>query len=196
MPSAPEIPLDIREAMHDCILAVFWPKKKIFEFFTSVGCPAKWEAANSELSRHMIVKQVFEALCARDDRGYQIFQTMIDRLSNWSYFDPYFFEELEKLDRTDAEQKITKLKVAVEGRNSVVKKRRASASHVQRKHNSTADLAALKNAFSKMFGTGMSPQARGKLFESFLRELFQSSIHKDGGPLSLSRRRNRRNLQI
>ncbi|WP_144036826.1 hypothetical protein [Sphingopyxis witflariensis] len=41
MNAAPEIPLDIRELLHDCILAVFWPKAKIIEFLKSVGCPGR-----------------------------------------------------------------------------------------------------------------------------------------------------------
>lgn len=185
MPSAPEIPLDIREAMHDCILAVFWPKKKIAEFFESVGCQAKGLTTNSDLSRHMIVTQSFESLRTRDDRGYQIFQTMVDRLSNWSYFDPYYFDELKKLDRADAEQKISRLKNAVERRNSVVREQRTSSSRIQKKHNREVDLAALTKAFGKMFGTGMSPQARGKLFETFLRELFDRQSIKMGDPFRL-----------
>ena len=92
MPSAPEIPLDIRDAMHDCILAVFWPKKKIIEFFVSIDCPATLlPPPETELSRHMIVVDVFSRLAMRPDRGHAVFQTMIDRLANWSHFDPYYF---------------------------------------------------------------------------------------------------------
>jgi hypothetical protein len=82
MSAAPEIPLDIRDAMHDCILAVFWPKKKIIEFLLSVGSPAHLVAApDTSLSRHMIVVDAFSKLSARSDRGYPVYQTMIDRLS-------------------------------------------------------------------------------------------------------------------
>ena len=107
MAMAPEIPLDIRDAMRDCILSVFWPKKKIIEFFESVGCPNEIvSAVNLETSRLSIIVETFSLLTARQDRGYDTFQVMLDRLSNWSYFDPYYFETIEKLDKAKAEQAI------------------------------------------------------------------------------------------
>jgi len=50
MSAAPEVPLDIRNVMHDCVLAIFWPKKQIVEFLVSVDCLvnfliARWEAS-------------------------------------------------------------------------------------------------------------------------------------------------------
>lgn len=181
MATAPEIPLDIRDAMHDCILAVFWPKKKIVEFLLSVDCPPQSVASpDTEMSRHSIVVDAFSRLSARPDRGYPVFQKMIDRLANWSYFDPYYFEKLGKLDRTDAESKISRLKKAVDSRNATATIRRTASSQAQAKQVKTADLRALHRAFAKLFGTGMSPQGRGKLFETFLRELFDRQSIKMG----------------
>lgn len=186
MGTAPEIPLDIRDAMHDCILAIFWPKKKIVEFFLSVDCPANLVAApNTEMSRHMIVVDAFSALSARPDRGHDVYQIMIDRLSNWSYFDPYYFDKLGKLDKNDAEQKIGRLKRAVEQRNAATVNRRAASGRAREKQTTKADLSALTVAFSKMFGTGMSAQARGRLFETFLKELFNRQSIKMGDPFRL-----------
>lgn len=159
--------------MHDCILAIFWPKKKIVEFFLSVDCPAQLVAApDSDTSRHLIVSDAFSRLSARPDRGYAIYQTMIDRLANWSYFDPYYFDKLEKLDRNQAESSIAKLKRAVDNRNAATTAQRKTSAQTQAKRIKAADLKALHQAFTQLFGTGMSPQARGKLFETFLRELF------------------------
>lgn len=186
MPDAPEIPLDIRDAMHDCILAVFWPKKKIVEFFQSVSCPTELIASSeTEMSRHMMVVEVFSRLSARADRGHAIFQTMIDRLSNWSYFDPYYFNTLEKLDRTDAQQKITRLKTAVDQRNSSTQNRRTASTEATKQRAKTADLSALTTAFRKMFGSAMTPQGRGRLFETFLKELFNRQSVKMGDPFRL-----------
>lgn len=87
-----EIPLDIRNAMRDCILSIFWPKRDIVDFFRSVECPSEIiMQPTTEISRRTIVTNTFARLTARQDRGYTIFQCMIDRLSNWTYFDPYFF---------------------------------------------------------------------------------------------------------
>lgn len=186
MATAPEIPLDIRDAMHDCILAVFWPRKKIIEFLLSVDCPPKIVAPpDTEMSRHSIVVDAFSRLSARPDRGYAVYQTMIDRLANWSYFDPFYFERLGKLDRADAENKIALLKQAVDRRNAAATTRRAASGQAQAKQAKTADLKALHQAFAQTFGTGMSPQARGKLFERFLRELFNRQSIKMGDHFSL-----------
>ncbi len=186
METAPEIPLDIREAMHDCILSLFWPKKKIVEFFHSIGCPANLVAhPETGTTRHMIVVDAFSQLSARPDRGYAIFQVMIDRLANWIYFDPYYFEKLAKLDRTEAERNILRLKRSVEQRNSITTSRRTASHNAQRRQRTTVDLSALKAAFSKMFGTGMTPQARGRLFETFLKELFNRQAINMGDPFRL-----------
>lgn len=186
MSSAPEVPLDLRERMHDCILALFWPKKKIVEFLLSVGAPeAICPAADTMMSRHEIVVDVFSKLGARPDRGYTVFQTMIDRLSNWSYLDPYYFDTIQKLDRGEAARQIDSLRRAVERRNAATERRRATSSTVQRQRNASLDLAALKVSFGRMFGANMTPQERGRLFEVFLKDLFQRQSVKMGDPFRI-----------
>lgn len=187
MASAPEIPLDIREAMHDVILAIFWPKNKIIEFLLSVGCPQEFvPASDTQMSRHAIVVDAFSRLSSRPDRGHGVFQTMIDRLSNWSYFDPYYFDKLAKLDRKSAQENIRELKKAVQNRNSSTLNQRASTVKANQKERINADLSALSTAFTKVFGSGMSPQARGRLFETFLKELFNRQSVKMGDAFRLN----------
>jgi hypothetical protein len=172
-PDAPEIPLDIRIAMRDCILAIFWPKKDIIKFLEDVGCHADvLPPPDAELQRHAIVDAVFSNLTARPDRGHSVFQPMIDALAHWSHFEPYYFDTLEKLDRAHALQKIAHLKGAVERRNSSTMNRRAAATEAKKSQSQATDLTALNEAFAKIYGTQMTPQARGKLFEKFLQELF------------------------
>ncbi|MDO8295825.1 MAG: restriction endonuclease [Caulobacter sp.] len=186
MSSAPEIPLDLRERMHSCILALFWPKKKIIEFLSDVGVPQRFlPAADIEVSRRDLVTEVFAKLGTSPDRGYAVFQAMIDQLSTWSYFDPYYFDNLKKLDRGEAAKQIETLKRAVERRNANTVSRRASAAATQKQHNAATDLATLKRTFEKMFGTGMTPQQRGRLFEVFLKELFRRQSVKMGDPFRL-----------
>lgn len=186
MATAPEIPLDIREAMHDCILSVFWPKAKIIEFLVSVGCPGNLVAgADTQMSRHMIVVDAFSRLAARPDRGHGVFQTMIDRLSNWSYFDPYYFEKLVKLDRAAADANIARLKRSIEQRNAATTSRRTASGGAQKRQRTTVDLSSLNQAFGKLFGTGMTVQARGRLFERFLKELFDRQAIGMGDPFWL-----------
>jgi hypothetical protein len=72
------------------------------------------------------------------------------------------------------------LRQAIEHRNSSATNRRAASSQAKQKQAKVADLKALTHAFGQMFGTNMSVQARGKLFESFLRELFNRQSIKWG----------------
>jgi hypothetical protein len=186
MATAPEIPLDIRELLHDCILAIFWPKKKIAEFFQSVGYPLPEQELNREgATRHTIVVEAFSKLSARTDRGYGVFQTMIDRLVNWTYFDPYWFETVPKLDRKEAEASIGRLRDALNQRNSATASRRTAASAARTQQTRSADMSALTTAFHKLFGSGMTAQARGRLFEKFLQELFNRQSIKMGDPFRI-----------
>jgi hypothetical protein len=97
----------------------FGRKKKIIEFLSDVGVPQNLlPAVDSEISRRDLVTEVFAKLGATPDRGYAAFQAMIDPLSTWSYFDPYYFDNLKKLDRGEAAKQIDTLKRAVERRNA------------------------------------------------------------------------------
>jgi hypothetical protein len=186
MATAPEIPLDIKDLLHDCILAIFWPKKKIAEFFRSVGYPlAEQDLSRDGATRHTIVVEAFSNLSARTDRGYSVFQTMIDRLANWTYFDPYWFETVPKLDRTEAEACIGRLRDAINKRNSATSSRRTAASTARAQQARSADMSALTTAFHKLFGSGMTAQARGRLFEKFLQELFNRQSIKMGDPFRI-----------
>lgn len=172
--------------MHACILALFWPKKKIIEFLSDVGVPqALISPVDSDLSRRDIVTDVFAKLNTSPDRGYAVYQTMIDQLSTWSYFDPYYFDNLKKLDRGEAAKQIDHLKRAVERRNANTQSRRANAAAVQKSRGNATDLATLKRTFDKTFGTGLTPQKRGHLFEIFLKELFRRQFIKMGDPFRL-----------
>ncbi len=190
MATSPEIPLDIRQSLHDCILAVFWPKKQIVDFFQSVSCPVSLlpsEASlkDSAMSRHSLVIDVFSKLLARPDRGYTEFQAMIDRMSNWSYFDPYYFETMGKLDKSLAESKISDFRRAVSDRNGSTQVRREASTKAKATQAKAQDLTALTSAFSKLFGTSMTAQARGRLFEVFLKELFDRQSIKMGDPFNI-----------
>lgn len=172
--------------MHDCILAIFWPKKKIVEFLSSVGCPSETlPSLPTEQSRHEIVVNVFTRLGQREDRGYSIFQTMIDRLANWAHFDSYYFDDLKELDRKAAQSQISNLRSMIARRNASTQAQRGRAKQDQAKHDQKSDLTALQKAFVKVYGNNLSPQARGKLFESFLKELFNRQSIRMGDPFRL-----------
>lgn len=159
MSIAPEIPLDLRLLMMDCILSLFWPKKQIFDFLKSVGTPAAaMPEPDAPMSRRDIVTDAFSRLSARPDKGYTVFQTMIDRLSNWTYFDPYYFDKLGKLNQDEAQAKIDAIKRALDTRNQATERRRTASAGAQARQKVSTDLGALKTAFAKLYGRDMTPR--------------------------------------
>ena len=169
------------------MLAIFWPRKQILDFFKSVGCSDEvLVSIQGQLPRHLIVSQCFERLSARPDRGFTIYQLMIDRLSNWDYFDPYFFDELKKLDKSKAEQAVAALKRMIKNRNQETEARRASASNTRGRQANTDDKSALFKAFKQIYGDKVGPQERGRLFEVFLKAMFDKNSISMGDPFSLT----------
>lgn len=63
------------------------------------------------MKRYQIVDSVFRNLFATPDKGIIHLRNMLETLSQWDYFDPYYFEELNKLDRSKAESYINKLNI-------------------------------------------------------------------------------------
>jgi len=171
--------------MHDCILELFWPKKKITEFLIGVGCPEDYFGQLSDVSRHEIIVDAFSKLGRREDRGYTVFQTLLDRLINWSYFDPYWFKTVAKLDEASARAKLKELKENVASRNATATRQRRESHASGTARSKSDDLEKLKKAFSEIYGTEMTPQARGHLFEKFLKLLFDASDVPMGEPFRL-----------
>lgn len=132
-----------------------------------------------------MVIEAFSRLASRPDRGYSVFQAMIDRMVNWNYFDRYWFETIPKLDRATADEALKQLQKAVAGRNKVTDTRRQAAKASQGARTKVADLSALLTAFHRVCGTDMTPQARGHLFETFLQELFNRQSVRMGDPFRI-----------
>ena len=132
-----------------------------------------------------MVVEAFALLGARPDRGYQVFQAMIDRLVNWSHFDTYWFETVAKLDRADAESALSGLRGAIERRNRSTRDNRQSATTANAAAAKKADLSALASVFAKLYGNQQTPQARGYLFERFLREMFDRQSITMGDPFRI-----------
>jgi hypothetical protein len=160
--------------MKACILAVLWPRKAICEFLRNCSVPLSilktvenWDAKG--LSRSAIVDQVFDSLSNRADNGTMHFNLMLEALSEWSYFDDYWFNREQKLDLDDAKKKISALKLARTNHIEKVKKRaedhRASSKAREARH---ASLDEMRRDFQAVCLTSGTPQARGYAFEKFL----------------------------
>ena len=174
---------DVRDSMRDCILAIFWPKKDIISFFQDNGCTARdlkdvQDFKNPPLRRAEIVDKVFDKLLARDDDGLGQFRSMLQSLTEWSNFDPYYFDKLMKLDRSDAQRRITHLKQVQEIRDAKLKEKREARLAREREINrSHKTLDTLRDQFTNLYqglddqGKVISSRDRGYVFQSFLVEL-------------------------
>lgn len=175
-------PKDILDCMKGCILSIFWPKKDIIDFFKKVGCTQRElipEDEYKELHRAEIIDRVFANLEKRSDSGIGQFRSMLKRLTEWDYFDPYYFKKICKLKEEQAKLNIAHLKQLQEIRDYKIKKERAHQVEQQRKHRDTdISLKELKEIFLNLFngkdqdGKIINSQKRGYLFEDFLKKLF------------------------
>lgn len=175
-------PKDIKDCMKGCILSIFWPKKDIIDFFKNASCTSKdliMESEYKELPRAKIVDIVFANLEKRSDLGIGQFRAMLKQLTEWDYFDPYYFKNLNKLDEDEAKRNIIHLKQLQEIRDHKIRQERQRQDELERKRKDiSVNIIELKDIFINLFsgkdkdGKEINSQRRGYLFEEFLRKLF------------------------
>lgn len=174
-------PKDIMDCMKECILSVFWAKKDIIDFFESIGCTSRdliHKGVYDEMSRNSIVDEIFKKLEVRNDKGIGQFRCMLKLLTEWDYFNPYYFETIKKLDKNIAQRNISHLKQLQEIRDHKIKKERQKHEELERKSKEIkTTMSDLKNLFLNLFNgkdetdKPINLQQRGYLFEVFLRQL-------------------------
>ncbi len=163
--------------MRDCILSIFWARKDIFSFFKDHDCTASdlrviKKFKDRDLSRTAMVDQMFAQLVSRTDSGLGPFRAMLQSLTNWTHFDPYYFDNLKKLDRAAAEQNIAHLCQLTEIRDAKIKedRKRREAEEVE-KQRPQNDLPQLRDRFLELHAGKLKPQDRGYALEKILAEL-------------------------
>ena len=82
------------------------------------------ESEYKELHRAEIVDKVFTNLEKRSDSGIGQFRCMLKELTEWNYFDPYYFQKLNKLSESEAKRNISHLKQLQEIRDYKIKQER------------------------------------------------------------------------
>lgn len=175
-------PKDIMDCMKGCILSIFWPKKDIVDFMKKVGCTSRElmpESEYKELHRAEIVDKIFTNLEKRSDSGIGQFRCMLKELTEWNYFDPYYFQKLNKLSESEAKRNISHLKQLQEIRDYKIKQERQRQEEQERKRKDISiSINELKEIFLNLFsgkdqnGKEINAQRRGYLFEKFLKKLF------------------------
>ncbi len=161
--------------MKSCILSIFWPKDRIRDFFKDHDCTTadlKVLSGYKEMSRSAMVDAMFSQLETRADDGLGSFRAMLQSLVGWSDFDPYYFDNLKKLKREDAERNIEHLRQLQEIRDAKIKaerKKREAAESERQKPK--FDLAALRDQYLKLHAGQLTAQERGYALEKILAEL-------------------------
>lgn len=176
-------PKDVTDSMRTCILSIFWPKKDIISFLNNNGCTKSdlKEVINhkeSDLSRSQIIDIVFSNLYKRSDGGMGQFRSMLQSLVEWDHFDPYYFNSLKKLDKSEAKRNINHLKQIQEIRDAKLKQQKKERERKEKEiYLNKNTRQHLYNQYLNLyrgkdeFGNNISLQQRGYLLEKFLRDL-------------------------
>ncbi len=175
-------PKDIMDCMKECILSIFWPKKDIMDFVKKAGCTQTEllsESEYKELHRSEIVERVFINLEKRKDSGIGQLRSMLKQLTEWDYFNPYYFKTINKLKEDEARRNIIRLKQLQEIRDYKIKQERQRLEELEKaRQDKMINTNELKDIFLNLFngrdqdGKEINNQRRGYLFEEFLRKLF------------------------
>ena len=170
---------DIKGCMRDCILSLLWARKDIYSFFENNGCTKsdlKTIANYKQQTRLSIVNTMFDHLSGKVDNGLGIFRAMLKSLTEWSHFDPYYFDQIQKLDREQATKNIEHLKQLVEIRDAKIKAERAKKEQLnQTQQQARQTLQQLKNSFLNFYKDKNYAQKRGYELEKIIYDLSRLS---------------------
>lgn len=168
-------PQDIKNAMRDCILKLLWPKDDIVAFFKSNNSLSSDLASLGDyktLSRSAIVDSMFRILSERSDQGLGQFRAMLQSLTQWEHFDPYYFDKLQKLNRDDAQRAISHLRQLQEIRDHKIQEQRRLREQREADARIPKDtLPDLKAKFISLLQGEMVGQKRGYALEDVLQGL-------------------------
>jgi hypothetical protein len=172
-------PDDIKNAMRDCILKLLWPKDDIVAFFSTNSCTkSDLHALNDHKSMHRsaIVDTMFAHLTQKPDEGLGQFRAMLQSLITWNHFDPYYFDNLKKLNRADADRSISHLRQLQELRDNRLQEQRKDRERKESNAKAPAAvLAKLKKEFIALLQSEIDGAKRGYALEDVLQSLAKLS---------------------
>ncbi|MGV5527668.1 restriction endonuclease [Pseudomonas sp. XP1] len=172
-------PSDIKLAMRQCILNLLWPKDDIVSFFGNHSCTKADISALGDykaLTRSAIVDAMFNHLSRKPDDGLGQFRAMLQTLVNWTHFDEYYFDRLQKLDRTQAQNAITHLKQLQEIRDHKIHEvRRERERRESESRTAKSTLPDLKKQFISLLQGEQIGSKRGYALERILHDLARVS---------------------
>lgn len=168
-------PSDIKLAMRECILKLLWPKDDIISFFENNSCTKsdiKAIGDHKSMHRYAIVDAMFDQLSKKPDGGLGQFRAMLQSLISWNHFDSYYFDNLKKLNRREAESAITHLKQLQEIRDHKIQEQRKERERKEAEAKAPCTtLPDLKEQFISLLQGKILGAERGYALEKILRSL-------------------------
>lgn len=181
-------PVDLRNAVKDCLCSLFYRKKDLLYYFTSLNCTSRdLRGSSNELTKSDNVDIILTNLEEREDGGLLQKRNLIDSLINWSDYESYWFKN-GSLDPIQAKQSIENLKKILgkkteqEQKLEEINKREEKSRQSEKKK---IKLDELNNVFKKLCGMEEHSQKRGYELENLLVELFQYFEIEVEGPFKL-----------
>lgn len=172
-------PSDIKSAMRECVLKILWAKDDIVAFFSNNGCTnadISFLGNHKELSRAKIIDLMFSHLSSKADEGLGQFRAMLHALLNWSHFDSYYFDNLKKLNRDEAQRAIDHLKQLQEIRDHKIREQRNQREKKEKEaQDPKKTLKELKASYISLLQGVLPSQKRGYELEKILQELSKHS---------------------
>lgn len=168
---------DFLGCMKSCLLSVLWPKKDIVQFFLKHGCDRKdLDTITLEPNRSAMIDKMFSLLEEKPDGGLGPLRAMLQSLLNWSYFDPYWFDNQKKLDRGKARLSLDHLKQLQEIRDAKIREaRKTRESGEAAAQEAKKTLAEVRKHHLDLQAGLLTAQARGYALEGVLRDLARLS---------------------
>lgn len=168
-------PADIKNAMRDCILKLLWPKDDIVTFFKNSSCTSADIRVLGDykvMHRHVIIDTMFNHLTNKPDEGLGPFRAMLQSLIGWTHFDPYYFDNLKKLNRADAERSIGHLRQLQEIRDHKIQEQRKERERKEAEaQRPKKPLPELKAQFISLLQGHVIGAKRGYALEEILQSL-------------------------
>lgn len=172
-------PDDIKLAMRDCILKLLWPKDDIVAFFQNNSCTKSdinQLGDYKSMHRYAIIDAMFNHLAHKPDNGLGQFRAMLQSIINWKHFDSYYFDNLKKLNRVEAERAITHLKQLQEIRDHKIQEQRKERERKEALAKvPTTTLPELKADLIALLQMDLVGAKRGYAFEKLLQSLSKLS---------------------
>lgn len=185
-------PNDIKGCMKDCILSVLWPKQDIYSFLGDHGCTSAdlkviAQFKDEGMTRNKMIDLMFEHLSLQPTGGLGPFRAMLQSLLNWSRFDPYYFDNLKKLDRSKAQKCLDHLRQLQEIRDAkIISDREKRDTAEAAKQQPQISISGLRDEFLDLHSGKTTPAKRGYALESILGGLSKLSCLEATEPFKVN----------